>query len=224
MTQIIVINSLNASSGKTLFATHLAVMLAKDYKIVVMDGLKTHSPLADFIAKRYTLNLHGKYNLPIPQYQSLNQRSMEDAMQNFDVVLLDSPDCKYYKNADVMLTLLSGEEGVNSVCQKNSLFASLIWDAKKSRAANGKNTFHWVVIPNDNLTTTQTESVVRNGKFLGFTCAPKLEKRKEYAQAMSSGITAVDKDLPELKTLFDLPDLYARRNLKKIADFIWQNK
>lgn len=224
MAQIIVINSINSASGKTLFAAHLAVMLAKDYKTVVMDDLKNTSPLADFIARRYTLNLSGAYSFPIPQYQTLTKENLEQGEQNFDVIILDSPDSKYYPKADIMLTILSGQEGLNAAREKNSLFSSLIWEAKKKRAADGKSAFRWVILPNDDFTPTEMGEVIKNGRFLGFNVAPKLERRKEYVQALVSGITVVDKDLPALKSLFDLPDLYARRNLKKITDFIWQNK
>ena len=34
----------------------------------------------------------------------------------------------------------------------------------------------------------------------------------------------MDKDIKGLESLFKMPDLYARRNLKKLTDFIWQNK
>lgn len=224
MAHIIVINSINAASGKTLFAAHLAVMLAKDYAVAVMDDLKSNSPLADFIAHRYTLNLGGNYNLPIAQYHTLTQEALKQAAQNYDVVILDSPDAAFYKNADVMLTMLKGQEGLKALSENNSLFAGLIWEAKKSRAAAGKSAFRWVIIPNDEFTETEKDAVAKNARFLGFSVAPKLDGRNEYKQALMTGISVVDKNLPTLKTLFDLPDLYARRNLKKLVEFIWQNK
>ncbi len=223
MVQIIVINSINRSSGKSLLAAHLAVMLAKDYKVIVMDNC-SKSDLSDFIAKRHTLNLGKNFNLAVPVYQSLSKESFNKA-DKYDVVILDSPSDKYFAYADVFITPLRGQEGLNSLVLRNSLYASLIWEAKKQRAAKGKSTFKWIVIPNDDSFLSEDYNKLNEaGKFLGFLVAPKIGYRKEFELGLKQGISVLDKDSPKLKTLFDLPDLYARRDLKKITDFIWQNK
>lgn len=224
MAQILVINSSNTASGKTLLAAHLAVMLSRDYKVAVADSLKSESPLATFIAKRYNLNLTKNYNLPVPQYHSLHKDTLNDISSCYDIIILDSPDSEYFKYADIFLTPLRGSEGLNSLSLKNSLYASLIWEAKKQRAALGKNAFRWVVCPNDNYSSEQLRLLEQNSRFLGFSISPALGHREEYNNGLKQGLTVLDKDQPELKTLFDLPDLYARRNLKKIAEFVWQNK
>lgn len=223
MVQIIVINSINRSSGKSLLAAHLAVMLAKDYKVVVMDDY-AKSNLSDFVAKRYALNLGKDFNLAVPVYRSLNKENFSQA-DKYDVVILDSPSDKYFAYADVFITPLRGQEGLNSLVLRNSLYASLVWEAKKQRAAKGKNAFKWVVIPNDDTFLQEDyDKLNEAGKFLGFLVAPKIGYRKEFELGLEQGISVLDKDSPKLKTLFDLPDLYARRDLKKITDFIWQNK
>lgn len=223
MAQIIVINSSNTQTGKTLFTAHLAVMLAKDYKTAVLDDVN-NSPLAMFIAKRYTLNMGEHYNLPIPQYHSLKKGVLAELDNQYDAIILDSPDADYFQSADIVLTMLRGEEALQNLTAKNSLFASLIWEAKKQRAAAGKNSFRWIVCPNDNYSPENLQQLTNSGKFSGFTVAPLLNWRDEYGKGLQQGVTVSDKDRPELKTLFDLPDLYARRNLKKLTDFIWQNK
>ena len=222
MVQIIVINSINNNSGKSLLAAHLAVMLAKDYKVMVADE-QTKSKISDFVALRHMLNLSKNYNLPVFSYQTLNKQSFSQ-IENFDVVILDSPNSTYFPHADVFITPLAGQEGLNSLKEKNSLYASLIWEAKKQRAALGRNTFRWVIIPNDTYTDADYAILNESGRFLGFSLAPHLTNRPEFDAGLKSGITVIDKDMPKLKTLFDLPDLYARRDLKKLTDFIWQNK
>lgn len=223
MAQIIVINSSNTQTGKTLFAAHLAVMLAKDYKTAVLDDVN-NSPLAMFVAKRYTLNMGEHYNLPIPQYYSLKKGILDELNNQYDAIILDSPDADYFQSADIVLTMLRGEEALQNLTAKNSLFATLIWEAKKQRAAAGKNSFRWIVCLNDNYSPENLQQLKNAGKFSGFTVAPLLNWRDEYGKGLQQGVTVSDKDRPELKTLFDLPDLYARRNLKKLTDFIWQNK
>lgn len=223
MVQIVVINSINRYSGKSLVAAHLAVMLAKDYKVAVMDEF-SKSDLSDFVAKRHALNLSKDLNLAIPIYQTLNKENFSK-IDEYDVVILDSPSDKYFAYADIFITPLRGQEGLNSLVVRNSLYAGLIWEAKKQRAAQGKSAFKWVVLPNDDaLLQEDCEKLKETGRFLGFSVAPKLSNRKEFDLGFKHGISVLDKDSPKLKTLFDLPDLYARRDLKKIADFIWQNK
>lgn len=223
MVQIIVINSINRYSGKSLLAAHLAVMLATDYKVAVMDEC-AQSDLSDFVAKRHALNLGKKFNFAVPVYQSLNKQTFADIGQ-YDVVILDSPSDKYFAYADIFITPLRSQDGLNSLVLRNSLYAGLIWEAKKQRAAQGKNTFKWIVVPNDDTISSEDyEKLTENGKFLGFSVAPKLGNRKEFELGLKQGISVLDKDNSKLKSLFDLPDLYARRDLKKIADFIWQNK
>lgn len=221
MVQVVVISSINKKSGKTLLTAHLSVMLAKEYKTAVFDGANNLA-LSDFIAKRHTLNLGKDYNLPIPDYKTLTKQNFEN-IANYDVVVLDSPDSKYFCYADIFITPMSGREGLSALSSGNSLYAGLIWEAKKQRAANNKNTFKWVVVPNDTYSTEEYQTLEKNSKLLGFSVAPYFTNRPEYEQGLKTGITVVDKDMPKLKTLFDLPDLYARRDLKKLTDFIWQN-
>ena len=222
MVHVIVINSINQNSGKTLLAAHLSVMLAKDYKVLLMDDV-SKSKLSDFVAMRHVLNMNKNYNLPVPSYLSLNKQSFAK-IQEYDVVILDSPESEYFKYADIFITPLTSKDGLISLSERSSLYANLIWNAKKQRAADGKSAFKWVVIPNDTYSEAEYKSLDDSSRLLGFSVAPYFLSRKEYSEGLNKGITVLDKDIPKLKTLFDLPDLYARRDLKKLADFIWQNK
>lgn len=224
MAQIVVINSINPASGKTLIAAHLAVMLAKDYKAAVLDCGAGHSDLAMFVARRYALNLKQDYKLPVPNYHTLESSSFQEICEKYDVVILDSPSEKFYKYADVWITPLRGREGVEAVTDKNNPYLELIWQAKKQRASNGKSAFRWIVVPNDDFLQNDENRMTEMGKIMGYKVAPRLGFRPEYTAGMASGTTVLDKDLPALKTLFELPDLYARRNLKKLAEFIWRKE
>ncbi len=224
MAQIVLVSSLNSSTGKTLLTAHLAVMLAGDYKTAVADDVAGESPLTLFTAKRHLLNLKQKYNLPVPDYFSLKDTSLADMLDKYDVILLDNPSGGYFSYADIVLTPLCGEEGTDAVVNRQSLYAALLWDARKKRAAAGKNAFRWVVVPNDDYSPRVYEAANKNSRLMGFTLSPGLPVRSEYAKGLESGLTVIDKDRPALKTLFDFPDLYARRDLKKIADFIWRKK
>ncbi len=224
MAQIIVISSLNTFSGKTLLAAHLAIMLAAEYKTAVLDSASGDSALASFIARRHNLNMSRGYNLLTPPYHTLHKETFESLNQSCDVLILDSPEEKYFKYADILLTPLHGKEGASSVASVGSMYASLVWEAKKHRAALGKNAFRWIVCPNDDYDADDKAKISSAGKIIGFQVSPRLQRRKEYAEGMKTGLTVLDKDLPDLKTLFDLPDLYARRELKKLVAFIWPDK
>ena len=224
MAQIVIINSVNNAAGKTTLTAHLAVMLAAEYKSAVLDNAGENSALAMFVAKRYNLNLGKNYHLIVPPYYSLQKEKFDELGDTCDVMLLDSPDEKYFKYADVLITPIRRREGALSVSSTDSLYAAFIWDAKKKRAAIGKSAFRWVVVPNDDYSNEEIEKIAACGKILGFQLAPRLHHRLEYANGLKNGVTVWDKDQPELKTLFDLPDLYARRELKKLASFIWPPK
>lgn len=224
MTQIIVISSLNAQAGKTLLSAHLGVMLCKDYKIAFFDSAGENSALASFVAARYHLNLSKNYRLQVPVYHTLSKAELNNQAQNFDAVILDAPDPKFFPEADVLITPLARKEGLNALSSAEAPFAALIWDSKKRRAAAGKNAFRWVVVPNDDYTPEQARRLAETGRFVGFEVAPRLPRRTEFATGLKTGITVADKDNESLGNLFAMADLYARRDLKKITDFIWQNK
>lgn len=224
MAQIVILNSINAASGKTLLAAHLAVMLAKDYKAAVLDSAGENSALAMFTAKRYHLNLGKNLKLPIAPYFSLASADFENLKASYDVLILDNPPDKFFKLADIFITPLCGDEGLKAVTESQSLYAALLWEARKQRAASGKNSFKWFIVPNDEYSAEQYGQLAGSKKLLGYALTAPLRRRPEYANGIHEGITVLDKDLPALKTLFDLPDLYARRELKKLAEFIWQNK
>lgn len=224
MTQIIALTSFNHLSGKTLIAAHLAVMLAKDYKTAVFEEANKQSSLSEFIAKRCHLTISDKHALSLPTYHQLFKTNFKELSVPFDVVILDSPAAEFLPLADIVITPLRHLEGFTSLSNAQSPFASTIWEAKKQRASKGKNTFKWIVLPNDDDTAFDNLQLQKSAQLLGFEIAPRLENRAEYAQGIKTGITVIDKDIQSLKNLFDMSDLYARRNLKKITDFIWRNK
>ncbi len=224
MAQVIVISSLNAQSGKTLLSAHLSVMLCKDYKTALFDSAAEKSPLAAFIAARYHLNLSKNYNLFVPAYHSLTKTELTNNLSHFDAVILDAPDPNFFPEADVLITPVKGKSGLSALSEAKASFASLVWDAKKRRAAMGKNAFRWVVVPNDDFSSAEEQQLQKTGRFAGFEVAPRLPHRAEFETGLKTGITVMDKDIKSLESLFKMPDLYARRDLKKITDFIWQNK
>jgi hypothetical protein len=189
-----------------------------------MDSVGDNSLLALYIAKRYTYTLAHHSDLVLPRYHSLNKNILRETADQYEVVFLDSPDETYFPLADIFITLVSNSEDLRVLTEKNSPYASIIWQAKKARAAGGRNAFRWVVVPNGTFSEKDLADLSQSGKFLGFAVAPSLTKRPEYQQGLASGITVLDKDLPEFKSSFGLPDFYARRELKKIAEFIWQNR
>lgn len=224
MVQIIVVSSLNTQSGKTLLSAHLGVMLCKDYKTAFFDSMGQNSALANFVAARYHFNLSKNYQLQVPTYFALSKTEITNQAKNFDAFILDAPEPKFFPEADVLITPVVGREGLLALSGPEAPFAALVWDSKKRRAATGKNTFRWVVVPNDDYTPEQIRRLAETGRFAGFEVAPRLTNRAEFATGLKTGLTVADKDQENLKNLFSMPDLYARRDLKKITDFIWQNK
>jgi hypothetical protein len=222
MAQVVVIGSFNTNSGKTLLTAHLGVILASLYQTAVADATGQTSSLAFFIGQRYAYNLAHASPLVVPNYHSLSKGIFEEMVQKYDVLLLDSPDFSYWAKADVMITPVNSKEGVQALCAKDSPYAALLWQAKKERAAAGKNAFRHIVVPNGSLEEADLELLRSSGKLSGFVVAPGLSVRPVYDSGLKSGITVWDKDGPAFVKLFDLNDLYARRELKQLAEFIWR--
>lgn len=224
MTQIIILNSVNSRSGKSLMSAYLATVLSKNYKTALMDCGNSSKSTAFFAAKRQKINREKNLGLPIFDYFPFSKELFEKIRSDYDFVILDSPDVSLFYEADILLTMMSAREGLDSLKFKNSLYAMLVFNAKKQRAIQGKSTFQWLVVPNDDYDKQDLDAVKQNGMFLGFKLSERLQKNEKLSQGLQNGVTVLDMDLPKLKKEFDLPSFALRRNLKKIFEIMWQNK
>ncbi len=223
MTQTILISELGSKKGQTLFAAHLAIILAEKYRTALVDGKMQNQVLQDFVAKRYLLNMEKNIGLNIPQYLSYRKNLFEEISTQFDFIVVDTFQLQALDQADLFVLLLSND-AVGELIHRNSAFLNEIWNVKKKRASKGKSTFKFVVVPSENLNDDNNVLLKKNAQFVGFRVAPELQSNEAYLQGIRTGVTIVDKNLPFLEKSFGIEDFFARRNLKKVVEFILSDK
>ena len=107
--------------------------------------------------------------------------------------------------------------------RKNPSYINNIWELKKKIAATYSHSLDWVVCEN-NLSShfidepsAELSAVART---CGFRTSAPLNWRLSY-QTAATGISAQDKSLIELKNTLTYEDICAKRELTKLAEFIF---
>lgn len=221
-TPLIVISSSKAGVGKTTLAFNLATALIQDGYAVGVYSDKAR----DFLQKR--LELSAK-NPTIKMPEEINQDNLFGAdFRDCNVVIVDVPTNQnenflpIFSKAHTLITVVQSETDIN--WQFSDSYLNMIWQAKKNQAAAGVKCLNWVVMENKMKTDSkefENQLKVQSRRF-GFRCSPALEKREAYTQ-VKDGYGAAD--LVHSKTLkMAMEDVYARRELLILADFMWQHK
>ena len=107
--------------------------------------------------------------------------------------------------------------------QPTDSYLNLIWNVKKLQAAHGIKYLNWVVAENQ-LTNgaVLSKQLEQQSRRFGFRLAPALSKREAYTR-IKDGYGAADL-ISTSKLKVSMSDVYARRELLILADFIWQQK
>lgn len=222
--RLIVVDNAGDKIGGTLFSAHLATALAHNHHTVLVASTAQNALLEMFTARRYAYNLGRNTNLPVARYVSAKKDVLEQLGAETEFAVMDFPEQKSLKSADILVTFISNKETCLALAQKGNLYAERIFNAKKERAALGKSTFKWFIVPTFTLSTEETSLLQTSGKYLGYTLTPMLEHLECYTQGLQEGITFIDKDQKDLKKDLTQSDFFARRNFKKIVEFIFSGK
>ena len=108
--------------------------------------------------------------------------------------------------------------------QPSDSYLNLVWNVKKHQAAAGIKYLNWVVVENKVVSENDelSNQLVQQSRRFGFRPAPALKQRKAYTH-IAEGYGAAD--LIDAKTInMSMADVYARRELLVLADFVWQQK
>ncbi len=127
-----------------------------------------------------------------------------------------------FSKAHTIITLVQSLQDIN--WQPSDSYLNLIWKVKKNQAAAGIKYLNWVVTENKAVAEHDelNKQLERQARRYGFRTAPALEQRKAYTH-IDEGYGAAD--LMVSKTInMSMADVYARRELLILADFIWQHK
>lgn len=219
---LIVISSSRAGVGKTTLAFNLVTALLQDgYKVGIYSD-----KAADFLQKR-EVQAQKNPNLKMPEIISkadLFAKNYTDCT----VILVDvstvanSEFADVFSQAHTLITIAQKKQDID--WQFSDSYLNLIWQTKKNQAAAGIKCLNWVVVKN-NWPATETDwgdFSEKQARRFGFRCAPALENREVYTH-IKNGFGAAD--LVNSKTLkMAMSDVYARRELLVLADFMWQHK
>ena len=99
-----------------------------------------------------------------------------------------------------------------------------MWELKKKIASNYNKSLNWVICEN-NLKNKSTDipsrELTQMAKMYGFRVAPPINKRSSYLNTLE-GISSQDKTNTMLKNILTYEDICARREIIKLAEFIFK--
>ena len=219
---LIAISSPKAGAGKTTLAFNLATALLRDgYKVGVYS-----QNTADFLQKRKELS---KNNPTLKMLRNISKENLfTDIYEDCSAVIADVPTeqnsefLPVFSKAHTLITLVQSENDIK--WQPSEAYLNLIWNVKKHQAAAGIKCLNWVVIENKAAAENDSLSILlqQQSRRFGFRTAAALQNRESYRH-IKDGYGAAD--LISSKALnMSMADVYARRELLVLADFIWQHK
>ncbi|MCQ2734569.1 MAG: division plane positioning ATPase MipZ [Alphaproteobacteria bacterium] len=223
-TPIIVISSPKAGSGKTTLALNLSAALWTDgYKVFL---LAPDNDVAQFLQKRREFCNKHNIELPMPQLVSQLSELPQESVER-TVVIADIPTeknniyTKIFSQAHTLITVADNPADVS--WNLNDDYINLIWDVKKNIAARGIKYLNWIVVAdlkNENA-ADWSKDMGDSAKKYGFRIAPPLKYRQAY-QRLQDGYCAADMVANSKVFAMTFADVYARREILKLTDDLWQ--
>lgn len=224
---IIVISSSREGTGKTTLALNLAAAMWCDgYNV----GLLTQNNVAvqNFMQKRREVCTQHNIKMPFPYLlQNMEELPFDTGEKSVIIADIAAADTQKYaaifERAHTLITVAASREDLNWGI--NHPYANVVWQAKKLRAAKGMPFMNWIVVP-DQLTAASvnfTDELGELAKRHGFRVATPLHYRSAF-QHITEGYCAADMAVFPKVFPMTLADVYARREILTLTDFLWQQK
>lgn len=205
------------SSGKKMFALELAlVLLYNNQKTALL--LSPDSPLKTTLDKRKE-----KYPyLPTPDI--LFREDFFPKADSYNAIIIPaSADSDIKLAAKTYITLLPDQKQILYKFQNNKAYINDIWELKKKIAATFNRSLDWVICQNstkNKIIEEPAPELIKIARLYGFRPTPPLNRRKPYKNNVF-GLSAQDKITPELKKTLTYEDICAKREIFKVAEFIF---
>ena len=224
---VIVISSSREGTGKTTLALNLAAAMWCDgYNV----GLLTQNNVAvqNFMQKRREVCTQHNLKMPFPYLlQNMEELPFDTGEKSVIIADIAAADTQKYaaifERAHTLITVAASREDLNWGI--NHPYANVVWQAKKLRAAKGMPFMNWIVVP-DQLTAVSisfTDELGELAKRHGFRVATPLHYRSAF-QHITEGYCAADMAVFPKVFPMTLADVYARREILTLTDFLWQQK
>ncbi len=223
-TPIIVISSPRKGTGKTTLALNLAAALWSDgYKVGLFAP--QNPEVKQFMEQRQILRNQSRMDLPMP-YLLEKSDLLADSSEK-TVIIADIPTANAADYADIFAkahTLITvGQTADDFDWQLTHPYVNLVWEAKKNIAARGIKYLNWIAVVNQ---TVDDDGNIKNilqsaTKRYGFRIAEPLHDREAF-RYIANGYCAAD--MANFRKLFkmSMSDVYARREILTLTDFLWQ--
>lgn len=221
-TPIIVISSPKHKNGSSVLALNLAGALWNDgYQV----GLFSSNPdeIRKFLVSR--IKFCSSQNIKLAQPKLLT--NIND-LAGLSAVIADISADKYQENEAIfnavhtLITPLNNENDIS--WQPDDEYLNFIWKIKKNQASQGKKYLNWIIVPYlQKSGSVEFLHLSEASRRYGFRIAPAIYYRDEYMH-ISNGFCSADLRDENLTHLMSLNDVYARREILKLADFIWKKQ
>lgn len=220
---VIVISSPKPKAGKTTLALNLAAALWSDgYHINIASP--DDETIEKFIDSRLTFCMQKKISLPTPR---LITKTSEAALNEKEVIIVDLSSANesdandIYNQAHTLITITNKSQDMN--LQPDDPYLNTVWNAKKNLAARGIKYLNWIVVANLQNDQDWTDELADLSRRYGFRIAPAIRYRQAY-QHINEGFCAADMTVNSKAFRMSFEDVYARREILKLTDFLWQQK
>jgi len=213
---IIIIDG-KANTGKKMFSLELALVLA-------YNSQKTAIVLPTDSKLRQTLNQRRQQFARLPQIEIITREDFKAKANDYNAVIIPaSANDELALTANTFITIIPQTKKSATAFKQDTTYLNTLWELKKKIAASSGRSLDWVVCENnlkDKSTDAPSEELAKTAKLYGFRACPPLNRRKAYA-ANVSGISAQDKTTPELKKELTYDDICAKREIIRLAEFIF---
>lgn len=239
---VIIVSTKSNSLLNAVVCANMAVELEdENIKTAVIDTLDEQGSLHNFFQKRKDFEQSINAEILIPDYFSSKENISENSLlATYDVVIIPSYGGKNdfkseYFIADTLITVLDEKTSLSLLTEPSSssnellspsAYTNFVWEIKKHLAATQKKSLNWAVLPFQHTQTAEKQHsfLEKISKKYGFRISPSLEPRECIQELFSSGITLFDFKKPKLKKQMTISDLCAKREYRKFAEFVLNNK
>ena len=214
---IIIIDG-SSKSGKKTLAWELSLALLYNSQKTAIVNTKD-STLTNAVLQRKKQTPY----LPCPIL--INRKDFYDQANNFDAVIIPSvnseDELSFYANT--YITLIKKDTKTIQRFKNNLSYINNLWELKKKIASEHKRSLNWVVCENI-LSTAHTKNNSATlsdlSKHYGFRLASPISYSTCYQNSLQ-GISSQDKEYPTLQNQMTYEDVYNKREITKLAEFIF---
>lgn len=224
---VIAVTSQISGTGKTTLVLNLAAALWQ-------DGYHVRLSLPDaetFLQKRRSFCQANSLSLPFPEIIAPDKLfSPVSGENNKQAAIVEIPASANADNIPLLArahTLLTVINNRSEVCwTPDNEYLNFIWQVKKAAALTGRKYLNWVVTENHVFSDDKEATEVPAEDFArryGFRLSPALQCREAYRH-VADGYCAADMLDFSGNLKMTLADVYARREILQLTDFMWRQK